>query len=75
MGRSTALPKNSQNDGIEYLAALKGMFSFYTMLPIDVEQRHMDSMNRKFWICPVVGLFYGLLLVTSFILLFHYTNN
>ena len=37
--------------------ALKGMFSFFTMLPINIEKKHMDSMNRLFWLVPVIGLF------------------
>lgn len=41
-------------------AAIKGMFSFFTMLPINIEMRHINSMNRKFWLVPIVGLFYGL---------------
>ncbi|MCQ2055956.1 MAG: adenosylcobinamide-GDP ribazoletransferase [archaeon] len=45
---------------VSILLAIKGMFSFFTVLPIDVEQRHVDNMNKKFWLVPIVGLFYGL---------------
>lgn len=43
------------------LTALKGMFSFFTILPINIEMKEIDAMNRMFWLVPVVGLFYGLL--------------
>ncbi|MCQ2085897.1 MAG: adenosylcobinamide-GDP ribazoletransferase [archaeon] len=45
---------------VSIFLAIKGMFSFFTALPIDVEQKHVDSMNREFWLVPIVGLFYGL---------------
>ena len=48
------------------ISALKGMFSFFTMLPINIDQKEMDAMNREFWLAPVIGLFYGLLAVAVF---------
>lgn len=42
-------------------SALKGMFSFFTMLPVNIQMKEMNAMNRKFWLVPVIGLFYGLL--------------
>ena len=50
------------------LCALKGMFSFFTMIPINIEKKHMDDMNRCFWLVPVVGLFYGIFAAVIFIL-------
>lgn len=55
--------------------ALKGMFSFYTMLPINIEKKHMDDMNRCFWLAPVVGLFYGLMAAVIFCLVSKYISN
>ena len=52
--------------------ALKGMFSFFTMLPINIEMKHIDSMNRKFWLVPVIGLFYGIFAAILFILMNEY---
>lgn len=40
-------------------SALKGMFSFFTMIPIDITQKNIDDMNRKFWLVPFVGVFFG----------------
>ena len=48
------------------ISALKGMFSFFTILPINIDQKEMDSMNKEFWLVPVVGLFYGLLAMVVF---------
>ncbi len=50
----------------DVISALKGMFSFFTMLPINIDQKEMDAMNREFWLAPVIGLFYGLLAVAVF---------
>ena len=56
-------PEQSINEGEKYTAfsALKGMFSFFTILPINIEMKEINAMNRKFWLVPIVGLFYGLL--------------
>ena len=45
------------------MSALKGMFSFYTMIRLDITQKDMDDMDRNFWLAPLVGVFYGLLAV------------
>ena len=50
------------------LCALKGMFSFFTMIPINIEKKHMDDMNRCFWLVPIIGLFYGIFASAIFIL-------
>ena len=43
------------------MSALKGMFSFYTMIRLDITQKDMDDMDRHFYLVPIVGVFYGLL--------------
>ncbi|MDL2231855.1 adenosylcobinamide-GDP ribazoletransferase [Porphyromonadaceae bacterium OttesenSCG-928-L07] len=43
------------------MSALKGMFSFFTMIHLDIEQKDMDDMNRKFYLAPLVGAFYGII--------------
>ncbi len=53
-------------DKITASAAIKGMFSFFTMLPINIEKRHMDSMNRKFWLVPIIGFFYAIMATAVF---------
>lgn len=54
--------------------ALKGMFSFFTMIPINIEKKHMDDMNRCFWLVPIVGLFYGIIAVTVFGLVYKFIS-
>ena len=57
------------------LCALKGMFSFFTMIPINIEKKHMDDMNRCFWLVPIVGLFYGIFACAIFILANEYIST
>ena len=57
------------------LCALKGMFSFFTMLPINIEKKHIDDMNRCFWLVPVIGLFYGIFAAAVFILTNEYIST
>jgi len=45
------------------MSALKAMFSFFTMIRMDITKEDMDDMDRKFHLVPVVGLFYGILAV------------
>ena len=54
------------------LCALKGMFSFFTMIPINIEQKHMD---RCFWLVPVIGLFYGIFAALVFVLANEYLTT
>ena len=53
-------------------SAIKGMFSFFTILPINIGEKNIESMNRKFWIVPIVGLFYAILATVVFVLTFKY---
>ena len=57
------------------LCALKGMFSFFTMLPINIEKKHIDDMNRCFWLVPIVGLFYGIFAALIFVLTSEYVTG
>ncbi len=57
------------------LCALKGMFSFFTMLPINIEKKHIDDMNRCFWLVPIVGLFYGAFAACVFVLTNEYVTG
>ncbi|MCL1984400.1 MAG: adenosylcobinamide-GDP ribazoletransferase [Methanomassiliicoccaceae archaeon] len=43
------------------MGALKAMFSFFTMIRLDITREDMDAMDRKFWMVPVIGVFYGLI--------------
>lgn len=43
------------------MSAMKGMFSFFTMIRLDIDEKDMDDMNRRFWLAPVIGVFYGLI--------------
>ena len=54
-------PDSNENERYGVFSALKGMFSFFTILPINIEMKEINAMNRKFWLVPVVGLFFGLL--------------
>lgn len=48
-------------------AALKAMISFFTIIRLDVGQTEFESMERRFWLAPVIGLVNGL--VAGFIVL------
>ena len=56
------------------LSAIIGMFSFFTMLPVNIGWKEMNAMNRKFWLVPIIGLFYGLLALLVFTIIEHYTG-
>jgi len=43
------------------MGALKGMFSFFTMIRLDITQKDMDAMDRNMWLTPVVGALYGVI--------------
>ncbi|MGN1045452.1 MAG: adenosylcobinamide-GDP ribazoletransferase [Candidatus Methanomethylophilaceae archaeon] len=55
------IENTSPERGGGVFTALKGMFSFFTILPINIEMKEIDAMNRMFWLVPIIGLFYGLL--------------
>lgn len=43
------------------MGAVKGHFSFFTMLRLDIDEEDMRGMNARFHLVPLVGLLYGLL--------------
>ncbi len=51
------------------LSALKCMFSFFTIVRLDVGQKEFDAMERNFWAVPVVGFVNGLIAAVICILL------
>jgi len=53
------------------MGALKGMFSFFTMIRLDITQEDMDAMDRKFWMVPAVGALYGLIAAVMMTVLAH----
>ncbi len=55
--------------------AIAGMFSFFTMLPINIEMKHIDAMNRRFCLVPIIGLFYALLAAGLFTLIEYLTGS
>ena len=44
------------------MGAIRGLFSFFTMLRLDIDETDMQKMNEKFHLVPLIGLFYGLIL-------------
>jgi adenosylcobinamide-GDP ribazoletransferase len=57
------------------MGSLKAMFSFFTMIRLDITQNDMDEMDRKFWMVPVVGAFYGLIAALMMTVLTHYIST
>ena len=57
------------------MSALKGMFSFFTMMRLDITQGDMDDMDKQFWMIPAVGAFYGLMAAFLMTVLTHYTHH
>ncbi|MFA6804329.1 MAG: adenosylcobinamide-GDP ribazoletransferase [Candidatus Methanomethylophilaceae archaeon] len=55
-------------------SALRGMFSFFTMMPIDISQRNIDDMDRNFWLIPIVGVFFGLVAVSVYSVFGYYVS-
>lgn len=53
------------------MSALKGMFSFFTMIRLDITTRDIKDMNERFYLAPVVGIFYGLIAAILMYLLNH----
>jgi len=56
------------------MGALKGVFSFFTMIRLDITQDDMDAMDRRFWLVPTVGVLYGLIAALMMTVLTHYIN-
>jgi len=56
------------------MGALKAMFSFFTMIRLDITQDDMDAMDKKFWMVPLVGSLYGLIAAVMMVFLTQYVN-
>jgi adenosylcobinamide-GDP ribazoletransferase len=56
------------------IGALKAMFSFFTMIRLDITEKDMDAMDKKFWMVPVVGVLYGLIAAVLMTALTQYTG-
>jgi len=56
------------------MGALKAMFSFFTMIRLDITQEDMDAMDRKFWMVPFVGALYGLIAAVMMTVLTQYID-
>ena len=51
--------ENSSRGG----SPLKAMVSFFTIWQQDITQEDMDAMERKFYLAPVAGLFFSVLIM------------
>ena len=47
------------------LGALKSLVSFYTMFHMNITQEDMDAMETRFYLTPLVGLIFGILLLVE----------
>ncbi|MGN0098795.1 MAG: adenosylcobinamide-GDP ribazoletransferase [Candidatus Methanomethylophilaceae archaeon] len=56
-------------EGTSTLSALRGMVSFFTLWHLDITQRDMDSMERRFHAVPIVGVLFGVLILVELVLL------
>jgi len=56
------------------MGALKAMFSFFTMIRLDITQDDMDAMDRKMWMVPLVGSLYGLIAAVMMTALVQFIN-
>jgi len=43
------------------MGAVKGHFSFFTMLRLDIDEHDMMAMNQRFHLVPLVGLLFGII--------------
>ena len=55
-------------------SALKGLFSFFTMVPINITQKNIDDMDRNFWLVPIIGAFFGLIAVLVYSVFGYYIS-
>ncbi|MDY0293510.1 MAG: adenosylcobinamide-GDP ribazoletransferase [Candidatus Methanomethylophilaceae archaeon] len=47
------------------MAAIKGMVSFFTIIPLDVNEDEMDAMDRNMHFAPVIGFLVGLVVMAA----------
>lgn len=57
------------------MGALKAMFSFFTMLRIDIDESDMRAMDSSFHLVPIVGLFYGAMAFVMLVLLSEFVDS
>ncbi len=56
------------------MGALRGHFSFFTMLRIDIDEDDMEAMDASFHLAPLVGLLYGLISGFGILILEHFVG-
>jgi len=44
-----------------FMDAIKGIFSFFTIIPIKVGQKEIKAVDKNFYLVPLVGLFIGII--------------
>ena len=64
----------AKKDRADISSALRGMFSFFTMLPINISQKNIDDMDKNFWLVPIVGAFFGLIAVLVYSVFGYYVS-
>jgi len=47
------------------MSALKALVSFYTIFHLNIEQKDMDDMERRFYLTPLIGLLFGLIIMAE----------
>jgi adenosylcobinamide-GDP ribazoletransferase len=48
---------------------LKALLSLFTVIPVNITGEDVDELSRRFWLTPLIGLFYGVVAGGSFFLL------
>lgn len=51
------------------MGALKALVSFYTMFHMNITQEDMDEMEKKFYLTPLIGLLFGVILFVEAVVL------
>lgn len=52
------------------MGALKALVSFYTMFHLNITQEDMDAMETRFYLTPLIGLLFGVLVMAVTIVMF-----
>ena len=50
-------------------SALKGMVSFFTLWHMDIEQKDMDAMEHNFYLVPIVGMMFAVIILVELLIL------
>lgn len=48
--------------------AIKGMLSFFTAIPVNVDENDIEAMNDKFWLSPIIGFVFAMAALISFLI-------